>query len=71
VIRGGNATIYVSDLERAVEFYRDTLELRLVFRAGDLIVLSPGAITDAPGWLRCAELAHPRRRSCAVRSSSA
>lgn len=35
VIRGGNATIYVSDLQRAVEFYRDTLELHLVLRAGD------------------------------------
>jgi catechol 2,3-dioxygenase-like lactoylglutathione lyase family enzyme len=35
VIRGGNATIYVSDLQRAVEFYHDTLELRLVLRAGD------------------------------------
>jgi catechol 2,3-dioxygenase-like lactoylglutathione lyase family enzyme len=35
VIRGGNATIYVSDLQRAVEFYRDTLELDLVLRAGD------------------------------------
>jgi catechol 2,3-dioxygenase len=35
VIRGGNATIYVSDMQRAVDFYRDTLELALVFRAGD------------------------------------
>jgi catechol 2,3-dioxygenase-like lactoylglutathione lyase family enzyme len=35
VIRGGNATIYVSDMQRAVEFYHETLELALVFRAGD------------------------------------
>jgi hypothetical protein len=35
VIRGGNATIYVSDMQRAVDFYRDTLELPLVFRADD------------------------------------
>jgi catechol 2,3-dioxygenase-like lactoylglutathione lyase family enzyme len=35
VIRGGNATIYVSDMQRAVDFYHDTLELPLVFRADD------------------------------------
>jgi catechol 2,3-dioxygenase-like lactoylglutathione lyase family enzyme len=35
VIRGGNATIYVSDMQRAVDFYHDTLGLNLVFRAGD------------------------------------
>jgi catechol 2,3-dioxygenase-like lactoylglutathione lyase family enzyme len=34
MIRGGNATISVSDLDRAVGFYRDTLGLRLMFRAG-------------------------------------
>jgi catechol 2,3-dioxygenase-like lactoylglutathione lyase family enzyme len=34
MIRGGNATIYVTDLDRAVRFYRDTLGLRLAFRAG-------------------------------------
>ena len=35
MIRGGNATIYVSDMQRAVDFYHETLELPLVFRAGD------------------------------------
>jgi catechol 2,3-dioxygenase len=35
VIRGGNATIYVSDMQRAVDFYHNTLELPLVFRADD------------------------------------
>jgi catechol 2,3-dioxygenase-like lactoylglutathione lyase family enzyme len=35
VIHGGNATIYVSDLQRAVGFYHNTLGLRLVFQAGD------------------------------------
>ena len=35
VIQGGNATIYVSDMGRAVDFYHDTLGLGLVFRAGD------------------------------------
>lgn len=35
VISGGNATIYVADMDRAVAFYRDALSLRLAFRAGD------------------------------------
>lgn len=32
MITGGNATIYVSDLDRAVEFYTQALELELVDR---------------------------------------
>ena len=32
MIRGGNATIYVSDMQRAVDFYHNTLELPLVFQ---------------------------------------
>jgi catechol 2,3-dioxygenase-like lactoylglutathione lyase family enzyme len=35
VIRGGNATIFVTDMDRAVSFYTDTLGLRVAFRAGD------------------------------------
>jgi catechol 2,3-dioxygenase-like lactoylglutathione lyase family enzyme len=35
MISGGNATIYVSDMDRAVAFYTETLGLRLAFRAGD------------------------------------
>lgn len=35
MIRGGNATIFVSDMDRAVAFYTETLGLRLTFRAGD------------------------------------
>jgi catechol 2,3-dioxygenase-like lactoylglutathione lyase family enzyme len=35
VIQGGNATIYVSDMQRAVDFYTGALGLRLVFRADD------------------------------------
>ena len=35
MLRGGNATIYVNNMQRAVDFYRDTLGLHLVFRAGD------------------------------------
>ena len=34
MINGGNATIYVSDMDRAVAFYAGTLGLRLAFRAG-------------------------------------
>jgi catechol 2,3-dioxygenase-like lactoylglutathione lyase family enzyme len=32
---GGNATIYVTDMDRSVEFYTGTLGLGLAFRAGD------------------------------------
>lgn len=35
MIRGGIATIYVSDMQRAVDFYAGTLGLPLVLRAGD------------------------------------
>lgn len=35
MIFGGNATIYVSDMDRAVAFYTQTLGLTLAFRAGN------------------------------------
>ncbi|RYU10199.1 VOC family protein [Nocardioides iriomotensis] len=35
MLKGGNATIYVADMDRAVTFYTETLGLRLLFRAGD------------------------------------
>jgi catechol 2,3-dioxygenase len=35
LIRGGNATLYVSDMDRAVAFYTETLELTLENRYGD------------------------------------
>jgi catechol 2,3-dioxygenase-like lactoylglutathione lyase family enzyme len=35
MIRGGNATIFVNDMDRAVAFYTETLGLHLTFRAGD------------------------------------
>ena len=35
VISGGNATIYVADMDASVTFYSETLGLRLAFRAGD------------------------------------
>jgi len=35
MIKGGNATIYVTDMDRAVGFYTNTLGLKLQFRAGN------------------------------------
>ena len=35
MISGGNATIYVTDMDRAVRFYTETLGLKLQYRAGD------------------------------------
>ncbi len=35
MINGGNATIYVEDMDRSVAFYTEALGLRLAFRAGD------------------------------------
>ncbi len=35
MIQGGNATVYVSDMSRAVKFYTETLGLKLRMRAGD------------------------------------
>lgn len=37
MISGGMVTVYVTDMERAVDFYTGTLELELAYRAG-------------PGW---------------------
>ena len=34
MIKGANATVFVSDLDRAVQFYRDVLGLKLQFQAG-------------------------------------
>ena len=35
LIHGGHPTIYVSDMDRAIAFYTETLGLHLAFRAGD------------------------------------
>jgi catechol 2,3-dioxygenase-like lactoylglutathione lyase family enzyme len=35
MITSGNATIYITDMNRAVQFYTETLGLKLKFRAGD------------------------------------
>lgn len=35
LISGGSATVFVTDMDRAVRFYTDTLGLKLQYRAGD------------------------------------
>jgi len=35
MIKGGNATIFVSDFERAVKFYTETLGMKIQYRAGN------------------------------------
>jgi catechol 2,3-dioxygenase-like lactoylglutathione lyase family enzyme len=35
MIAGGNATVYVADMDRAVRFYVETLGFKLVVRHGD------------------------------------
>jgi catechol 2,3-dioxygenase-like lactoylglutathione lyase family enzyme len=35
MIKGGNATVFVSDMDRAVRFYNETLGLKIAYRAGD------------------------------------
>ncbi len=35
MIAGGNATLYVSDMDRAVRFYVETLGFKLQYRAGN------------------------------------
>lgn len=46
MISGGNVTIYVGDMDRALEFYTQTLGLTLQHRAGDGF-----AMIDAGGGL--------------------
>ncbi len=46
MINGGSPTIYVSDLDRSVRFYTDTLGLSLQYRAGDEF-----AMIDAGGGM--------------------
>jgi len=35
MIKGGTTTIYVSDMDRAVDFYTTTLGLKMTYRAGN------------------------------------
>jgi len=54
MIHGGTATIYVSDMDRAVQFYTGTLGLKLENRYGD-----EWASVDAGGGLKLG--LHPAR----------
>ncbi|MFY9820253.1 MAG: VOC family protein [Thermoanaerobaculia bacterium] len=56
MIHGGNATIYVSNMDRAVQFYTGTLGLKLENRYGD-----EWASVDAGGGLKLG--LHPLRSS--------
>lgn len=35
MLQGGTVVIFVSEMERSVQFYRDILGLNLIYRAGD------------------------------------
>lgn len=40
----GQIAVVVHDLDRAVEFYRDTLGIKFMFRAGDLAFFDAGGV---------------------------
>ena len=40
--RGGGPTVFVTDMNRAVKFYTDTLGLRIAYRAGDHFCMIDG-----------------------------
>ncbi len=62
-IRGGNATVFVSDLDSAVRFYTETLGLQLQYRAGEHF-----AMIDAGNGL-CIGLHPPAKNSAAPGTS--
>ena len=51
MIAGGNATVYVSDMDRAVRFYVETLGFKLVVRHAEHGQGGLGAEVDAGGGL--------------------
>lgn len=68
LIRGGNATVFVADVESAVRFYTDTLGLDLAYQAGEHFALidagaglmiglhPPGRLAPAPGTAGCIQI---------------
>jgi catechol 2,3-dioxygenase-like lactoylglutathione lyase family enzyme len=46
---GGNVTVYVSNMDRAVRFYSETLGLKLAYRLGDPIGLHPASSENTAG----------------------
>ncbi len=66
-ISGGSVTVFVSNMDRAVRFYREMLGLRLLHRAGDEFAMfdvsgfriglhPPGAHAAAPGTRGCIQI---------------
>lgn len=61
MIRGGSPTIFITDMNRAVRFYSETLGLKIAYRAGDKFCMidagdglmiglhPPGEHASAPG----------------------
>jgi catechol 2,3-dioxygenase-like lactoylglutathione lyase family enzyme len=68
LIRGGSPTIFVSDLDRSVEFYTTTLGLSLKYRAGEHFAMidagsglliglhPPSRRAAAPGTMGCVQI---------------
>ena len=68
LIRGVSPTVFVSDLETAVQFYTKTLGLGLQFRAGDHFAMidagagttiglhPPAPLASAPGTAGCIQI---------------
>lgn len=68
LISGSSPTVFVSDLDRAVEFYTKTLGLGLQYRAGEHFAMidagggstiglhPPGRLTAAPGAAGCIQI---------------
>src|SRR5713101_6395731 len=75
---GGNVTVYVSNMDRAVRFYSETLGLKLAYRFGDHwasieagtgLTIGPPGLFRKSGWAKrvhghraTAKRFHPRRR---------
>jgi catechol 2,3-dioxygenase-like lactoylglutathione lyase family enzyme len=67
-ITGGSPTVFVSDLDRAVDFYTNVLGLRLQYRAGEHFAMidagaglsiglhPPGRMSPSPGTAGCIQL---------------
>ena len=59
MISGGNATIYVSDMGRAVRFYVETLGFKLLERAGDARQPQWASVDAGGGFVLGLHAAHP------------
>jgi catechol 2,3-dioxygenase-like lactoylglutathione lyase family enzyme len=59
MISGGNATIYVSDMGRALRFYTETLGFKVLERAGDAGQERWAAVDAGGGFVLGLHPAHP------------